>query len=53
MKGLFKKLAFAAPLVVCLPLCVSAGDAAASNHEPAAHNFEDNSFTSATQDRGD
>ncbi|HET6327208.1 MAG TPA: hypothetical protein VFG04_21180 [Planctomycetaceae bacterium] len=53
MKGLFKKLAFAAPLVVCLPLCVSAGDAAASNDEPAAKIFEDYSLTSATQDSGD
>ncbi len=53
MKGLFKKLAFAAPLVVCLPLYASAGDAAASSDEPAAKIFEDYSLTSATQDSGD
>ena len=53
MKGLFKKLAFAAPLVVCLPLYASAGDAATSSDEPAAKIFEDYSLTSATQDSGD
>ena len=52
MKGLFKKLAFAAPLVVCLPLCAQAGDAAASD-DPPAKIFEDYSLTSATQDSGD
>ena len=53
MKGLFKKLAFAAPLVVCLPLYASAGDATASSDEPASKIFEDYSLTSATQDSGD
>jgi hypothetical protein len=52
-KGLFKNLALAAPLVVCLPLCVQAGDTAASGDEPAAKIFEDYSLTSATQDNGD
>jgi hypothetical protein len=52
-KGLFKKLVLAAPLVVCLPLCARAGDAAASGDEPAAKIFEDYSLTSATQDSGD
>src|ERR1700674_3574723 len=52
MKGLFKKLAFAAPLVVCLPLCAQAGGAAASD-DPPAKIFEDYSLTSATQDSGD
>jgi hypothetical protein len=52
-KGLFKKLALAAPLVVCLPLCVQAGDAAAPSDEPAAKIFEDYSLTSATQDSSD
>jgi hypothetical protein len=53
MKGLFRKLALAAPLVVSLPLCAQAGDAAASNDEPAAKIFEDYSLTSATQENGD
>jgi hypothetical protein len=53
MKGLFKKLALAAPLVVCLPLCASAGDAVASSDEPAAKIFEDYSLTSSTQESGD
>jgi hypothetical protein len=52
MKGLFKKLAFAAPLVVCLPLCAQAGGAAASD-DPPAKIFEDYSLTSATQDSSD
>jgi hypothetical protein len=52
-KGLFKNLALAAPLVVCLPLSVLGGDAAASGDEPAARIFEDYSLTSATQDSSD
>ena len=52
-KGLFKNLALAAPLVVCLPLCAQAGDAAASSDEPAAKIFEDYAFTSGTQNNGD
>jgi hypothetical protein len=52
-KGLFKNLALAAPLVVCLPFCAQAGDTAASSDEPAAKIFEDYSLTSATQDNGD
>jgi len=53
MKGLFKKLALAAPLAVCLPLCVQAGDTAASGDEPPAKIFDDYSLTSATQNSGD
>jgi len=52
-KGLFKNLALAAPLVVCLPLCAQAGDAVASSDEPAAKIFEDYAFTSGTQNNGD
>jgi hypothetical protein len=52
MKGLFKKLALAAPLAVCLPLCAQAGDPAVSADEPAGKIFEDYSLTSAT-DNGD
>jgi hypothetical protein len=46
-KGLFKKLALAAPLALCLPLCAQAGD------EPANKIFEDYTLTSSTQDNGD
>ncbi len=52
MKGLFKKLAFAAPLVVVLPLCAQAGDAASADDAPAKI-FEDYSLTSATSDSSD
>jgi hypothetical protein len=48
-KGLFKNLALAAPLVVCLPLGVLGADGAASGDEPSAKIFEDYSLTSATE----
>src|ERR1700728_4136400 len=41
MKGLFKKLALAAPLVACLPLCALAGEPAASDDDAGARIFED------------
>jgi len=53
MKGLFKKLAYAAPLAVCLPLYAQAADAAAPGDEPAGKVLADYSFTSATADSGD
>jgi hypothetical protein len=52
-KGLFKNLALAAPLVVCLPLCAQAGGAATPGDEPAAKIFEDYSLTSSTDLSGD
>jgi hypothetical protein len=53
MKGLFKKLAFAAPLAVCLPLYAQAGDAAAPGDEPAGRVLQDYSFTSTSAESGD
>jgi hypothetical protein len=41
MKGLFRNLALAAPLVVCLPLCARAGEPAASDDDAGARVFED------------
>ncbi len=48
-QGLLKKLALAAPLVVCLPFCALAADGpAAHESEDSPKIFEEFSLTSAT-----
>jgi len=47
-QGLLKRLALAAPLVVCLPLCAFGADGSASGAEETPKVFEEFSLTSAT-----